>query len=338
VFVVAEMSGNHNQSFERALALVDAAAEAGADAVKLQTYTPDTMTIDCDAPWFRVEVNEAWSGETLYGLYARAATPWEWQPRLKAHAASRGLVLFASPFDASAVDFLERMEVPLYKVASFEIGDLPLLRRVGATRKPVILSRGLASADEIEQALAELRGAGAPQVAVLHCVSAYPAEAEEMNLRTLPDIARRFGVVAGLSDHSLGTSVAVASVALGASIVEKHYTLCRADGGPDAHFSLEPDELCALVRAIRETEAALGEARYEPGEREAENVVFRRSLFAVRDIGRGESLTNENVRIIRPGYGLPPRELQRVVGRRARNDIPRGTPLHWELLEPEPRA
>jgi pseudaminic acid synthase len=327
VFIVAELSGNHNQDFDRARALVDAAIDAGADAVKLQTYTAETMTIDCDNAYFQVGVNKAWAGHTLYSLYEWAHTPWEWQPKLKAQAEARGVPLFSSPFDASAVDFLERMQVPMYKVASLEIGDLGLLRKIGATRKPVIMSRGMASLEEIELALCTLREAGAPGVALLHCVSSYPAIPEEMNLRTIPDLARRFDVVPGLSDHTLGTAVAVSSVALGACVIEKHFTLRREDGGPDAAFSLEPEEFAEMVRQVRVVSAALGQPSYEPSVKEVETKAYRRSLFVVQDIQAGELLTPRNIRVIRPGHGLAPRYLDAVLGQRASVALARGTPL-----------
>jgi pseudaminic acid synthase len=330
VFVVAELSGNHNGDYGRAERLVDAAIDAGADAIKLQTYTADTMTIDCDDELFQVRLSDAWAGHTLYSLYQLASTPWEWQPRLQARARARGVPLFSSPFDDSAVDFLERMQVPLHKVASFEIGDIGLLRKIGSTRKPVIMSRGMATLDEVQLALGTLREAGASGVAVLHCVSAYPAAAEEMNLRTIPDLVQRFGVVSGLSDHTLGTSVAVASVALGASVIEKHLTLRRADGGPDAAFSLEPEEFAEMVRQVREVSAALGQPNYVAGVKESQARAYRRSLFVVEDILAGELLTPRNVRVIRPGHGLEPKYLEAVLGQRASVALRRGTPLRRE--------
>lgn len=330
VFVVAELSGNHNQDKQRALALVDAAAAAGADAIKLQTYTPDTLTIDSDKPYFRVDVAGAWQGDTLYSLYQKAYTPWAWHAELRERARSHGLPLFSSPFDETAVDFLEELQVPLYKVASLEIRDVALLRRIGRTRKPVIISRGASSLADIELALTSLRDAGAPDVVVLHCVSAYPAHPSEMNLRTIPDLARRFDVIAGLSDHTLGTTVAIASVALGAQLIEKHLTLRRADGGPDAEFSLEPDEFSALVRGVRDASQALGQASYETRGREAEIQAYRRSLFVVADVQAGDVFGPHNVRAIRPGQGLPPQYLERVLGKRATSAIERGTPLQLE--------
>lgn len=333
VFIVAEMSGNHNQSFERAKEIVKTACESGADAVKIQTYTPDTLTIDCNKEWFQVKVNPDWEGRTLYQLYKEAYTPWQWQPELKRTTDSYGIPLFSSAFDETAVDFLEKMGVPAYKVASFEIVDIELLKKIASTKKPVILSRGMASLEEIDLAVSTLRENGAPNIAVLHCVSSYPAKPEEMNLATIPDLAKRFGVVTGLSDHSSGISAAIASVALGSSIIEKHFTLSRADGGVDAAFSIEPKELKELIRSVREAEKAIGKIQYGAGVRESENIVFRRSLFVVKDVEAGEELTRENVRCIRPGNGLPPKFLPEIFGKKAEKDIKRGTPLSWELIQ-----
>ena len=284
VFIVAEMSGNHNQSLERAKQIIQAAAEAGVDAIKLQTYTPDTLTIDCDKDYFQVRTNNSWRGETLYSLYQKAFTPWDWQAELKVYAEQYGLLVFSTPFDDSAVDFLETLQVALYKVASFEIGDLELLAKIAQTKKPVIISRGLASIAEITEALETLKTHGAPSVAILHCISSYPAAIENMNLATIPDLQRRFGCVVGLSDHSLGLVAALSSVALGASIIEKHFTLSRADGGPDAAFSLEPQEMKELVIGVRQATEAIGHPSYETGLTEEDNKVFKRSLFVVRDI------------------------------------------------------
>ncbi|MBI4138601.1 pseudaminic acid synthase [Candidatus Uhrbacteria bacterium] len=334
VFVIAELSGNHKGDYERALRLVDAAIETGVDAIKLQTYTPDTLTIDSDREEFQVKVNDAWAGKTLYQLYGEAYTPWDWQPKLKAYAEGKGVMVFSTPFDETAVDFLENMNVALYKVASFETGDLELLKKIGATRKPVIMSRGLTPLADVEEAVRTLKQAGAPHVAVLHCVSSYPATPDQMNLATIPDLAKRLDVVAGLSDHTLGTAVAVASVALGACIIEKHFTLRRSDGGPDAAFSLEPEEMKKLVQAVRVVESAIGKPTYGVGEKEAENVIFRRSLFVVKDIKQGEAFTSENIRSIRPGHGLPPKEISNVIGKRATMDIARGNPLRWDLISP----
>jgi len=332
VYIVAEMSANHHQEFEQAVQLLHVAKEAGADAVKLQTYTPDTLTIDCDNEYFRIGEGTIWAGRTLYDLYGEAYTPWEWQPELKRVAEALGLTLFSTPFDASAVDFLEEMDVPAYKIASFEIVDLPLIRRVARTSKPILMSTGIATLAEIDEAVQTARQAGARQIALLKCTSAYPAPPEEANLRTIAHLAEAFGVPAGLSDHTLGIAVPVAAVALGACIVEKHFTLSRDIPGPDSAFSLEPHEFKAMVEAIRAAEQALGEVRYEVTEREAASRVFRRSLFVVQDIKAGDVFTEENVRSIRPGHGLHTRYLDQVLGRRGARDSERGTPLSWDLI------
>ena len=331
-YTIAELSANHNHSFEQAVRLVETAKEVGADAVKLQTYTPDTLTIDCDNECFRIK-GTAWDGRNLHDLYAEAYTPWEWQPKLKEVANRLGLDLFSSPFDDTAVDFLERMDVPAYKIASFELVDTGLLQKVASTGKPVVLSTGMATFAEIEEAVATLRQAGCTQLALLKCNSAYPAPPEEMNLRTIPDMAARFGVPAGLSDHTLGIAVPVAAVALGACIVEKHFTLSRAVPGPDSAFSLEPQEFRAMVEAVRIAERALGEVGYEVTKRQVASRVFRRSLFVVADVKAGEVFTHKNVRSIRPGHGLAPKHLQEVLGRKAARDIARGTPLSQDMLD-----
>lgn len=326
-FIIAEMSGNHNHDFSRAKKIIDMAAYAGVDAVKLQTYTPDTMTIKSDKKWFSVGKGNAWEGKTLYDLYKWAYTPWEWQQRLMIYAQKKGLVCFSTPFDESAVDFLEGLSVPVYKVASFEITDLELLARIGKTRKPVIVSRGLATLPEIRKAVAVLKKNGAPDVAVLHCVSSYPATPSQMNLATVPDLAKKLHAITGLSDHSLSPAASVAAVALGAHIIEKHLTLKRADGGPDAEFSLEPEEMKALVGLIRDTEQAIGVPTYVPGKKEQENLVFRRSIFAVADIKKGQKLDRSVIRVIRPGFGMSPHKLSWVLKRKAACDIPKGTPI-----------
>ncbi|MEO0082220.1 MAG: pseudaminic acid synthase [candidate division WOR-3 bacterium] len=331
VYTVAELSANHNQSFEQAVRLVQAAKEAGADAVKLQTYTPDTLTIDCHNEYFRIK-GTAWDGKNLYDLYREAYTPWEWQPKLKEVAEKLGLSLFSSPFDDTAVDFLEKINVPAYKIASFELVDTGLLRKVAATGKPIILSTGMATFAEIEEAVATIRQAGCSQLALLKCNSGYPAPPEEMNLRTIPHMAETFGAPVGLSDHTMEVTVPVAAVALGACIIEKHFTLTRATPGPDSTFSLEPHEFKAMVDAIRTTEKALGQVRYGVTEHEAVARSYRRSLFAVEDIHAGEIFTNKNVRSIRPGYGLAPKYLPEVLGRRAVRDIARGTPLSRDMV------
>jgi len=332
VFIVAEISANHKGSFERAKELVKTACECGADAIKLQTYTPDTITIDCSNKYFRVKVNDAWKGKTLYELYGEAYMPWEWQPALKKLASSFGVPLFSTPFDETSVGFLEKMGVPAYKVASFEIGDIGLLKKIASTKKPVIISRGMASLVELRLAISTLRKNGAKNIAILHCVSSYPAKPEEMNLATISDIRKRFGVIVGLSDHTLTTSVAVASVALGAKIIEKHFTLRRADGGPDASFSLEPEEFKDLIESVRQVEKAIGKVHYGAGKGESENIVFRRSLFVVKDVKKGEKFTRENVRSIRPGYGLAPMYLPKILGKKAKKEIKQGTPLTRNLI------
>ena len=332
VYIIAEMSANHGQRFEQAVAIVEAAKAAGADAIKLQTYTPDTLTINCDNEYFRIK-GTLWNGRTLYDLYGEAFTPWEWQPKLKEVADRIGIDLFSTPFDETAVDFLEAMNVPAHKIASFENVDLPLLRRVAKTGKPVIMSTGMASESELCESVGVLRSAGCSSLALLKCTSAYPAPAETMNLRTIPALAGAFEVPVGLSDHTLGAAVPVAAVALGACIIEKHFTISRADGGPDSAFSLEPGEFKAMVDAVRVAERALGEVRYGAGEEEQKSRAFRRSLFVVQDMKAGDLFVTESVRCIRPGYGLHSRHLNEILGRRAMKDIPRGTPLGWDLVD-----
>jgi pseudaminic acid synthase len=332
VYVIAELSANHRNRFEEAARLVHAAKEAGADAVKLQTYTPDTLTLCSDKEPFQIRGGTLWDGRTLYDLYREASMPWEWQPKLKDLAGDLGLDFFSSAFDATAVDFLEQIGVPVHKVASLEIVDLPLIKKMAATGKPLIISTGTATLEEIREAVETARAAGAADVALLKCTSAYPAPPEEMNLRTIPHMAETFGVAVGLSDHTLGIAVPVAAVALGASIIEKHFTLSRSAPGPDSAFSLEPDEFKAMVAAIRTAEKSLGEARHGAGKEEAKSLAYRRSLFVVRDVKAGERLTGENVRSIRPGGGLHPRYLTEVVGQSARRNIEAGTPLSWEMI------
>jgi N-acetylneuraminate synthase len=331
-YVVAELSGNHNQQFEEAVKLIHAAKDAGADAIKLQTYTADTLTIRSDRECFRVGGGTLWDGRTLYDLYLEAYTPWEWQPQLKALANQLGMDLFSTAFDDSAVDFLEQMKVPVHKIASFELVDIGLIRKMAATGKPLILSTGMATFAEIEEAVQAARGAGAREIALLKCTSAYPSPPEEMNLKTIPHLAATFHVPVGLSDHTMGISVPVAAVALGACIVEKHFTLSRAVPGPDSAFSLEPQEFKAMVEAVRTAEKALGQVRYERGAKEASSLHFRRSLFVVEDIREGAAFTAKNVRSIRPGIGLHPRHLPEVIGRTAARDIARGTPLAWDMV------
>ncbi|MBT9172540.1 MAG: Pseudaminic acid synthase [Syntrophomonadaceae bacterium] len=331
VYIVAEMSANHRQEFAEAVRLVEAAKEAGADAVKVQTYTADTLTIKSEQEYFRIE-RGLWAGKTLYDLYSEAYMPWEWLPELKKLAGDLGLDFFSTAFDPSAVDFLEQHGVPAHKVASFEITDLPLISYMAKTGKPLFISTGMASLSEIDQAVCAARAGGATEIALLKCTSAYPAPAEEMNLRTIPNMAAAFDVPAGLSDHTAGIAVPVAAVALGACIVEKHFTLSRSLGGPDAAFSLEPAEFREMAEAIRTTEKALGKVCYASGKQEAASRAFRRSLFVVRDMERGEAFTLENVRSIRPAAGLSPALLETVLGRRAACAVKRGTPLGWDLL------
>lgn len=328
-YVVAEMSANHRQDFDEAVRIIEAAAAAGVDAVKLQTYTPDTITMRGDHPCFRIE-GTIWDGRHLYDLFQEAFTPWEWQPKLKRVAEQLGLQLFSTPFDPAAVDFLEMMGVSAYKIASFELVDLPLLREVARTGKPVILSTGMATLGEIEEAVRTIREAGGRQVALLKCTSAYPAPLEQMNLRAIGELARVFRVPVGLSDHTLELAVPVASVALGASIIEKHLTLSRASGGCDAPFSLEPDEFRTMVQAVRHAHQALGNTSLTAAKGEDEMRRFRRSLFVVKDIKAGERFTEENVRSIRPAHGLHTRYYEQVLGRPAQCDILRGTPLEWK--------
>ncbi|MFF7708608.1 pseudaminic acid synthase [Pseudomonas sp. NPDC007930] len=332
--IIAEMSGNHNQSLERALAIVDAAAAAGAHALKLQTYTADTMTLDLDQGEFRIEdPTSLWADTSLYQLYQQAYTPWEWHAPIFERARARGLLAFSSPFDETAIDFLETLEVPAYKIASFENTDLPLIRRAAATGKPLIISTGMASLGELELSVRAAREAGCRELVLLKCTSTYPATAQNTHLRTIPHLQAMFGCEVGLSDHTMGLGAAVAAVALGASVVEKHFTLSRAEGGVDASFSLEPAELASLVVETERAWQALGQVHYGPTEAERKSLVFRRSLYVVQDMAAGEPFSRANVRAIRPGLGLAPRHIDAVLQRRARGAIRRGTPLDWPLLD-----
>lgn len=332
-FIIAEVSGNHNGSLERAFEIIDAVASSGAQAVKFQTYTADTITIDSDRPEFRISSDHPlWGGSNLYELYTQAHTPWEWHAPLFARAREHGLVPFSSPFDASAVDLLESLDAPLYKIASLEIGDLPLLRRVARTGKPVILSNGAASLSDIDLAVRTIRDEGNDQIVVLACTSSYPASPSESNLRTIPVLRDAFGVQVGLSDHTMGIGAAIAAVALGASVVEKHVTLRRADGGVDSDFSLEPHELAALVAESRTAWEALGSPVITPTSSEGESQRLRRSLYVVKPVRAGDVVTPENVRSIRPAGGLAPAEYESVMGRAFRVDCEAGTPLTWELV------
>jgi len=332
VYVIAEVSANHNQDFDQAAQLVRTAKDVGADAVKLQTYTPDTMTIRCDRPEFCIGGGTLWDGRELYDLYEEAYTPWEWQPKLKQLADEIGIDLFSTPFDPTAVEFLEEINVPVYKVASFELVDLPLIETIARKCKPMIMSTGMATLGEIEEAVDTARGAGADQIALLKCTSACPAPADEMNLNTIPHLSEAFDVPVGLSDHTLGIAVPVAAVALGACVIEKHFTLSRDVPGPDSAFSLEPAELKAMIDAIRTAEKAVGKVHYGITDREKSSRTFRRSLFVVEDVRAGETFTEQNIRSIRPGNGLPPKYLPEVLGRRAAQDIESGTPLDWKLV------
>jgi len=331
-YIIAEMSGNHNGDLGRAFEIMVAAKEAGADAIKLQTYTADTITIDHDGPGFKIK-GGPWDGRTLYDLYEEAHTPWDWHEKLFEKGRELGIAVFSSPFDATAIDFLEGLNCPAYKIASFEIVDLPLIARVAATGKPLILSTGMADKEEIAEAVNTARDAGCGELALLHCVSAYPATPQEANLHTIGDLAESFGAVVGLSDHTPGVAVSVAAIALGACIIEKHLTLDRSDGGPDAGFSLEPDELSGLVKGCRAGFDALGEVSYARTNGEEGNANFRRSLYVVRDIAAGEILSGDSVKSIRPGQGMAPKHYEAVLGRRAKHAIRRGTPLNWSDIE-----
>jgi pseudaminic acid synthase len=332
-YVIAEMSGNHNQSLERALAIVDSAADAGADAIKLQTYTADTMTIRVDAPGFVVDDPKSlWAGRHLYDLYQEAHTPWAWHAAIFERAASRGIHCFSTPFDDTAVDFLESLDAPAYKIASFECTDVPLIRKVAATGKPMIISTGMATVAEIDEAVRTARDAGCRDVVLLKCTSTYPSTPENTHLRTIPVMRETFGCEVGLSDHTMGCGAAVAAVALGACVVEKHFTLARADGGVDSAFSLEPAELKMLVVETERAWQAMGSVRFGGLAAEAQSKTHRRSLYIVQDLQPGDVLTRDNVRAIRPGLGLPPRELDRILGMRVQRAAPRGTALSWDLL------
>lgn len=332
-FLIAELSANHNGSLERALATIRAAAAAGADAIKIQTYTADTITIKSDRPEFTIKTGP-WAGKTLYDLYDEAHTPWDWHAALFAEARKSGIEVFSTPFDASAIELLEDLGAPAYKIASFELVDDALIRAAAVTGKPVIMSTGMASIEEIAHAVTVFRDTGASELVLLRCTSSYPAPDDTMNLLTIQTLAREFDCLVGLSDHSLGTTAPVVAVSLGASVVEKHFTLSRGDGGVDSRFSLEPAEFRELVRDVRRAEAMVGASRFGPGLEEGGSLAIRRSLYVVEDVRTGETLSHANVRSIRPGLGLSPRHMEAVIGRRAAEDIPRGTPLSWDVLAP----
>ncbi|MFC2081219.1 pseudaminic acid synthase [Bacteroidota bacterium] len=331
-FLIAELSANHNQSLETAIKTIEAAKDSGANAIKLQTFTPDTITIDSDNEYFRINQGTIWDGDTLYNLYKQAFTPWEWHEKLKKVAEDLGLVFFSTPFDPSAVEFLENLGVPAYKVASFEITDIPLIELIATKGKPIIISTGIASLSDIFEAIQTCYKSGNHQVALLKCTSSYPAPYNEANLRTIPHMAEMFDVVAGLSDHTMGVGIPIAAVALGARIIEKHFILDRNMGGPDSKFSMEPSEFRLMAESIRNVEQALGQVNYELSEHDLNNKKFARSLFIVQDIRQGEPFTADNVRSIRPGDGLSPKFLPVVLEKKANKDLKRGSPLNWDMI------
>lgn len=331
-YVIAEMSGNHAGDLNRAIEIIQAAKESGADCIKLQTYTPDTITINCSNEYFQVK-KDTWQGEKLYELYQKAYTPWEWQGRLKDVADEVGIDFLSTPFDRTAVDFLENLGVDFYKIASFELVDIPLIKYVASKGKPIILSTGMGSLGEIEEAVNTVQSQGNENICLLKCSSAYPAVPEDMNLKTIQNLKETFGIPAGLSDHSLGSIGAVTAVAMGANVIEKHFCISRNIENPDASFSMEPSEFKTMVKDIRTAEKAMGKVSYQLSEKEANNKVFRKSIFVIKDIIQGEILNEENIRVIRPGYGLEPKYYDDIVGKKAAKDIERGTPLRWDIIE-----
>lgn len=333
-YIIAEMSGNHAGKIEHAKKIIQAAKEAGADCVKIQTYTPDTITMDCDNEYFRLQ-GGAWNGKNLYQLYGQAYTPWEWQPELMAEAKKVGIDFFSTPFDKTAVDFLEEMGVEFYKIASFELIDIPLIKYVAAKGKPIIMSTGMATLEEIEEAVETVRQTGNNQLVLLKCSSAYPAIPKDMNLAVMQDMHKRFGIPTGLSDHSMGSLAAVTAVAMGAAVIEKHFCISRSMDNPDAHFSMEADEFAQMVQHIRQAERARGRVSYGPKETEKSNLLVRKSIFVSADIQKGEKLTENNIRVIRPGYGLKPKYYEQVLGKTAVCDLKRGTPLDFSQIEKE---
>lgn len=332
VFIIAELSANHNGSLDTALKTITAMKESGADAIKLQTYTPDTITLDCDSELFTISQGTLWDKRKFHDLYAEAMTPWEWHPILFDHAKSLGMEAFSSPFDTSAVDFLSELEVPAYKIASFEITDIPLIEYTASKGKPIIISTGIATLSDIEEALDACKRMGNDQITLLKCTSAYPAALEEMNLLTIADMKKRFGENVGLSDHTMSLSAPVAAVALGARVIEKHFILDRGMGGADSAFSLEPDEFKAMVDAVRDTEKLLGKVTYELSEKSLKSREFSRSLFIAEDVKAGETITAANVRSVRPGFGLSPKYLSEILGKSFATDVSKGTPLSWEHI------
>lgn len=334
-FIIAEMSANHNMNYDRAVEIMKAAAEAGADAVKIQTYTADTITMDSDLPWFQITQGTLWDGVTLHQLYEKAYTPWEWQPKLKKEAEKLGLIFFSSPFDFTAVDFLEEMNVPCYKIASFELNDIPLLRKIARLGKPMIMATGVAQKDDIELAVETVRAEGNEQIILLKCTSAYPAPYDAVNLKMIPELSAQFHCVTGLSDHTMGGEVAIGATALGSCVVEKHLTLRRLDGGEDSAFSMEPDEFRKMCEGIRHVEQALGTVTYALSEKQLHEKEHSRSLFAVKNIAAGEEFTSENIRSIRPGYGLHTKYYEEILGKKAAVSIKRGMPMNWDLIQGE---
>jgi len=332
-FVIAEMSGNHNQSLDRALAIVDAAAKAGAHAMKIQTYTADTMTLDLDVGEFAIsDPKSLWYGNTLYKLYEEAHTPWDWHQPIFDRCKQLGMVGFSTPFDSTSVDFLESLQVPVYKISSFENTDIPLIRKVAATGRPIIMSTGMATAAELDESVRAAREAGCKHIVLLKCTSTYPATAGNTNISTIPHMRQLFGCQVGLSDHTMGNGVAVASVALGATVIEKHFTLSRADGGVDSAFSVEPAEFNLLVTETERAWESLGEVSYGPTEKEMASLQFRRSLYVAKDMKSGEVFTQENLRAVRPGFGLPPKYFDTILGKSVKRDVAAGTPVAWDLL------
>ena len=332
VFIIAELSANHGQDIMVAKNTIKAAKEAGADAIKLQTYTADTLTIDCDNEYFKLSSGTIWDGRTLYDLYSEAYTPWEWHKELMDYAKSLGLIFFSTPFDYSAVDFLEVLKIPIYKVASFEIMDIPLIEYIASKRKPMIMSTGVASLSDIEEAVDACKRMGNNQIVLLKCTSSYPAKMEDANLMTIPNMRETFNVEVGLSDHTLGITVPIVAVTLGARVIEKHFILDKSIGGPDASFSLEPQEFKQMVDAVRDAEKALGKVDYSMTDNKLNSRLLGRSLFTVEDIKKGEIITDKNVRSIRPGYGLSPKHFQEILGKKTQENLPKGTPLKWKHI------